>query len=52
MGHMGDGAHGQWGTWVMGYISIIKQEQDLDCQNLRLRYIFLISEANSQPILM
>ena len=20
MGHMGDGTHGQWGTWVMGYM--------------------------------
>ena len=20
MGHMGDGAHGQWGTWIMGYM--------------------------------
>ena len=19
MGHMGDGAHGQWGTWAMGH---------------------------------
>ena len=20
MGHMGDGAHGQWGTWTMGHM--------------------------------
>ena len=20
MGHMGDGAHGQWGTWVIGHM--------------------------------
>ena len=20
MGHMGDGAHGQWGTWAMGHM--------------------------------
>ena len=20
MGHMGDGAHGQWGTWAIGHI--------------------------------
>ena len=22
MGHMGDGAHGQWGTWAIGHIMI------------------------------
>ena len=22
MGHMGDGAHGQWGTWAIGHMSI------------------------------
>ena len=21
-GHMGDGAHGQWGTWAMGHMGI------------------------------
>ena len=30
MVHICDGGHGQWGTWVMGYISILKQEQDVD----------------------
>ena len=24
MGHMGDGAHGQWGTWAMGHMDITK----------------------------
>ena len=22
MGHMGDGAHGQWGTWAIGHMII------------------------------
>ena len=22
MGHMGDGAHGQWGSWVIGHMII------------------------------
>ena len=22
MGHMGDGAHSQWGTWAMGHMGI------------------------------
>ena len=22
MGHMGDGAHGQWGTWAIGHMGI------------------------------
>ena len=22
MGHIGDGVHGQWGTWAMGYMGI------------------------------
>ena len=22
MGHMGDGVHGQWGTWAMGHMGI------------------------------
>ena len=22
MGHMGNGAHGQWGTWAIGYMIV------------------------------
>ena len=45
MGYRGYGAYGQWGTWVMGYIGIIMARSR--CENLRLPYIFLISEGNS-----
>ena len=38
MRHMGNGD-----TWVMGYIGNNARSR---CQNLRLPYIFLISEAN------
>ena len=41
MGHMSDGLHFH-----------NKARARSRCQNLRLPYIFLISEANSQPILM
>ena len=50
MGHMGDGAHEQWLTWVMGNIDIIIHRSR--CQNLRLPHIFLISDLNTCPILM
>ena len=26
MGHIGDGAHGQWGTWTMGYMGILRTD--------------------------
>ena len=39
MRHMGNGD-----TWLMGYIGNNARSR---CQNLRLPYIFLISEANS-----
>ena len=57
MWHMGQWVWGTWvmrhmgngDTWVMGYIGNNARSR---CQNLRLPYIFLISDLNTCPILM
>ena len=55
MWHMGNGdrdngVQGVWGTWAMGHMGdgvYWHNNARPRCQNLRLPYIFLISEANS-----
>ena len=43
MGHMGDGAHGQWGTWAIGHMIITSLILHGSLQKIYWTYISMYS---------